>query len=284
MKRLQFNQLSYRYPQSKRVAISDLTLDLDGSRIYGLIGQNGAGKTTLMRLIAGLVSPQIGKGDQVVVDNSWFSSEETAYLIEQPGVYKHLSAREYLEFYRSIYQSQANSNEKQSNPSSRITNYPKRLTPELLDELQALFQFQEMDVRCDKLSLGNKQKLQLIRCFWTHAGCLILDEPTANLDPIAQDAFWKHILELQQSNTCVIISSHQLNDLIEYCDQFIFIDGGQMIQNLSRQSILKQQKLPLEFLQEFEHLKSKFRLEHLELKDSWTTWYQNQLKAQDGTV
>lgn len=276
MRSLNIHNLSYRYPKASSLALKALSFSLEDSKVYGLLGQNGAGKTTLMRLLAHMIkndfhSESLEQGC-VIESNDWFGIQELGYLVEQPGTYKHLTAREYLDFFGKLYNFQGG----------------KYLEEEVkVQELKRLvnhFEFDSMDQYCHKLSLGNKQKLQLLRCFWLSDGFLILDEPTANLDPVAQDKFWQEVQNSKAQGCCIVISSHQLNELIGKCDEHLVLHKGTLIEHLTQGELLQEQTLPESFIQEFEALKAKYGLPQVEIKESWGTWYQELIRGSDETL
>lgn len=273
MRKLNIHNLSYRYPKASSLALKALSFSLEDSKVYGLLGQNGAGKTTLMRLLAHLIKNDfllntLESGCNIQSDN-WFKIHQLGYLVEQPGTYKHLTAREYLNFFGQIYDS---------------TNGRYPTEDSKADELTRLvehFEFEAMEMSCHKLSLGNKQKLQLLRCFWLSEGFLVLDEPTANLDPVAQDKFWQEVQYSKSQGCCLLISSHQLNELIGKCDEHLVIHQGELIEHITQDELLQEQTLPESFLQEFELLKQKYQLPQVEIKESWGDWYQKTIKGSD---
>lgn len=240
---------------SSKDALEGINFRIEKGQTIGLIGQNGAGKTTLLRLLAEIIEPSSG----TLLKSDWLSQESSTYLLEQPGLYKHQTSREYLQFFRDLYLS--NSSE------SLLFSESK------LQDLCQVFEFDYLSEKAYKLSLGNKQKLQLIRCFWLNRGFMILDEPIANLDPIAQTAFWSLIKA--DKETTFIISSHHLNDMISQCNKISFIHEGRMIKQMNQQELEEEMNITSSFLDDFQQLKDRHHLPNLEYKLNWDAWYQS---------
>jgi len=196
-------------------ALSDFSLEIPQSTIYGLIGPNGAGKTTLLRILAALISPTSGQ--------VWFKDEEVSrarsiiqrkvgYMPDSFGVYPDLTATEYLEFYAGIH----------GVPRQKS----KRIVADLLELIDLTAKRNEL---VEKLSRGMKQRLCLARALVHDPEVLLLDEPASGLDPRARVELRELLRTLQSMGKTILISSHILLELAEMCTDIAIIHGGRLI-------------------------------------------------------
>ena len=206
--------VTFAHRNQLRPALSNLSIAIQAGRMVMFIGPNGAGKTTLFRLFAGLHKCKQG---QMRVHADWadpcghgLDRRKTACLLENPGVYDKLSAREYISFFRQFY------------PAPRawreIELWAERLA------------FTQWDQRMKSFSLGEKQKVQILRCLCAHCSVLVLDEPTSHLDPFNREAFWSLMHEVNtQEGTGLLISSHQLAEIDEQAQELVLLDAGKVV-------------------------------------------------------
>jgi len=196
-------------------ALSDFSLEIPRSTIYGLIGPNGAGKTTLIRILAALIAPSTGE--------VWFENEEVSkapsviqrkvgYMPDFFGVYPDLTSAEYLEFYAGIH---GISRQKRS----RIVN----------DLLELVELSPKRDAFVETLSRGMKQRLCLARALVHDPEVLLLDEPASGLDPRARVELRELVRTLQGMGKTIVISSHILADLAEMCTDIAIMQGGRLV-------------------------------------------------------
>ncbi|MFC1586439.1 ABC transporter ATP-binding protein [Fibrobacterota bacterium] len=199
-------------------ALSSVNLVLEEETIYGLLGPNGAGKTTLIRCLTGLLVPDSGSVHVSGGIPGRKNLGRVGVLIENPGIYRKLSAAEYLGFFAGLY---------------RIKN-----ASEVISRLAELFQVKLSAKPLGKLSMGQRQKIQLIRSLM-HAPKLILwDEPFSNLDPHAQGLFQKHLeAYIHENRATAIIATHQLNQAEHLCTSFGFLNNGAMAYSGGREEI-----------------------------------------------
>ena len=253
---IQLLSLSYQYPQKKVsgidyvLALNQINYEFEKGKTYALLGHNGAGKTTLLRLLASSLTLPTCKS---LNKPDWAQNQFVGALLEQPGFYKHQSALEYLEFFASLY--------------------PHSMSQAEIIELCDYFQFKDLDKKCIKLSLGNKQKIQIIRSFLNFPQLILLDEPISNLDPQAQSVFWNYLsLYTEKYQPCIILSSHLLLNLPEIIDEVLVLKEGQLIRSVSSLE-LKGSLIPQEFIQRFEELKSEFKMESIQLEFDFNRWF-----------
>jgi ABC-2 type transport system ATP-binding protein len=204
---------SYRSGQ----ALSDVSITLEAGKIYGLIGQNGAGKTTLMRLIAGLAFPTGGSLELFGVKGEHSLREERrrmGALIEAPSLTPGLNARDNLRLHRII---------------RGIPN--EEMEQELL-ELVGLSHTGKKKVK--DFSLGMKQRLGIAISLLGNPELLLLDEPVNGLDPIGVVDIRHLLLQCcEERQMTILISSHNLPELVQTATDFILIHQGHIKQTLT---------------------------------------------------
>ncbi len=196
-------------------ALDGLDMEIRKGALYGFVGPNGAGKTTTIRIMSGLLRPDSGS---VVIDgvNAVKApnriKEKFGYVPDYFGVYDNLKVSEYMEFFASCY---------------GITGLKARKKNETL--LAQVGLEEKSDAYVDGLSRGMKQRLCLARALIHDPELLIMDEPTAGLDPRTRIEFREMIKELQSQGKTILISSHLLGDLAEMCTDIGVIDHGKMV-------------------------------------------------------
>jgi len=202
-----------------KIAVDRISLKL-GKGIYGLLGANGAGKTTLMRMLCGILTPTSGT---ITYDGIDVSTEEyragLGYLPQDFGYYPDFTGRDFL-FYMAALKGLGK-------PAAR-----KRIK-ELL-ELVSLSDVAKKKIKT--YSGGMKQRLGIAQALLNNPQILILDEPTAGLDPKERVRFRKLIADLGKDNI-VILSTHIVSDLDRIADRILMMNGGRLVFNGSREEI-----------------------------------------------
>lgn len=197
-------------------AIDDMSLSLASGKIYGIIGPNGAGKSTTMSLLMGLIYASKGSGS--VAGYPLGSNEAKAlmgYSPEFPNFYSDMSCLEYLVYMGML-----------SNLS-----YDEAMTKSL--ELTKEFNLEEHVLKnVSKFSTGMKKKVGLIQAMLHDPEILLLDEPTANLDPTSRNEIIQTLKRLvEQRKMTVLISSHVLSELEMIIDHVVMINKGTLVLN-----------------------------------------------------
>lgn len=192
--------------------VDGLDLHIPEGKVYGFLGRNGAGKTTTIRMIMGMVKPETGEillhGHNVAQNRRW-ASQQIGAIIETPGFYGNLSARENLRMTTRLF----------GTPSSKV---------EEVLEIVGLQEVRGKKVR--EFSLGMKQRLGIANALVHSPEILILDEPTNGLDPIGikeMRIFLRTLSQLQGITT--IISSHILSEIQQTVDHVGIIDQGRLL-------------------------------------------------------
>lgn len=197
-------------------ALCGLTLEVPPGKIFGLIGPNGAGKTTTIRILAGLLSPDKGsvRLNGIGPDKHVELRRITGALIEQPGLYGKLSLKEYLTFFARLY------------------DLTREQTHRRIQELTELLELE--DRKREKLkgfSLGMKQKVALARILLHDPPILLLDEPTAGLDPLISKKVRDYLLgRNSREKKTVLVSTHHLDEASRVCDEIAVIHQGRILE------------------------------------------------------
>ena len=193
-------------------ALSGFDAEIDRETIVGFVGPNGAGKTTAMRIISTLMLPSSGEvwvNGLPVGKHIAETRKAIGFVPDYFGVYNAISSREYLDYYADINKIPTEGREKL-----------------IADMLELVNLSDKIDANVNTLSRGMKQRLCLARCLLHDPQLLILDEPASGLDPQAR-ADLKYILRaLREQGKAVLISSHILPELGEFCDKVIILNKG----------------------------------------------------------
>lgn len=202
------------------LGIENLSLDVAPGEVLGFLGPNGAGKTTVMRLLVGLIHATSGQAMIRNQDALQFDSELRAHIGYLPGVlelYKRMTGKEFLNFLARI---------RQKDCSSSIHELAERFNVDL-------------SRRLSDLSKGNRQKIGVIQAFMHEPDVLILDEPTAGLDPIVQREFEVVLNQARDRGAAIMLSSHVLSEVEHLADRVAVVDAGRLVA-LEHISILKE--------------------------------------------
>jgi len=193
-------------------ALKNLSFDLKPGRVLGLIGPNGAGKTTTMRLLLGLLRPTRG---EIFVDGYNMLDEKQlgiarqriGFLPETPALYENLSAYKNLYYFAQLYGVEKEKIDK------RICEILSRLGIE-----------GRMEERVRGYSKGMKQKIAIARALLHEPKYLLLDEPTASLDPLSAKIVRDYIKELKDGKRAILIATHNLHEAQELCDEILLLN------------------------------------------------------------
>jgi ABC-2 type transport system ATP-binding protein len=194
-------------------AVSNLSLEVLPGEVYGLIGPNGSGKSTTMKVLLGLLKPTAGTAAIFGRDSSRVDSRnDVGFLPENPYFYRHLTGEEMLAFYGTL------------------CGLGGRALEERIDELLTLVDLQHArDRRLAGYSKGMLQRIGLAQAVIHRPRLVVLDEPTAGVDPAGSRKIRDLILELKSQGISVILSSHLLEQVQEVCDRVGIIFRGAMV-------------------------------------------------------
>lgn len=194
-------------------AVDDVSIRIQAGEVYGLIGPNGSGKSTTMKALLGLVAPTSGTcaifgSDSLKVD----SRQDVGFLPENPYFYKHLTGAETLRFY------------------GKLCNLRGKVLESRIAELLALVDLENAgNRRLGGYSKGMLQRIGLAQAMIQDPRLLILDEPTAGVDPIGSRQIRDLILKLRDRGITVFLCSHLLEQVQEVCDHVGIIFQGKMV-------------------------------------------------------
>ena len=194
-------------------AVDDVSIRIMPGEVYGLIGPNGSGKSTTMKALLGLVAPTAGQcaifgKDSLKVD----SRNDVGFLPENPYFYKHLSGGETLRFY------------------GKLCGLGGRALSDRVNELLALVDLSgARDRRIGGYSKGMLQRIGLAQALIQEPRLVILDEPTAGVDPVGSRQIRDLIMKLRERGITVFLCSHLLEQVQEVCDHVGIIFQGKMI-------------------------------------------------------
>ncbi|MGB3298376.1 MAG: ABC transporter ATP-binding protein [Phormidesmis sp.] len=224
---IQTHQLTKQFDDY--VAVDQVSLAIQSGEVYGLIGPNGAGKTTLIRLLAMADSPTVGDiriGGQSLVRGEPNANikRQIGYLPDDFPLYDDLSVKDYLEYFGQLYY----------------------LSPDQLkqrvSEVLALVNLENKRYSIiSSLSRGMKQRLSLARTVIHRPRLLLLDEPVSGLDPIARIEYCKTIKRLQSEGITILISSHILSDLEDFCTTIGIMEQGRLVESGRLQSLYQRE-------------------------------------------
>jgi len=215
--------------QGPVVAADRLNLEIPAGEIYGLVGPNGAGKTTALKMICGLLVPTSGRVLVNGVDveaRPEDAQKYIGYLADFFALYDDLLVWEYLDYFGHAYKLADNS------------------IPGRIEYLLVLLGLQtKRDAFIDGLSRGMKQRLGIARAIIHDPPVLVLDEPTAGLDPQARIDFKKLIRDLHKAGKTILITSHLLGDLQEICTSIAILEKGRLVKAGHLDKILEEGSL-----------------------------------------
>ena len=193
-------------------AVDHIDLQVPAGEICGFLGPNGSGKTTFIRMLCGLLRPDEGSGQVLghdVIRESEAIKRHVGYMTQRFSFYEDLSIRENLDFVASVYE------------------IPGREAA-VRESLRRLGLERRKDQLAGHLSGGWKQRLALAACLIHKPRLLLLDEPTAGVDPKARRDFWDEIHAYAAEGLTFLIATHYMDEA-ERCHRLAFISGGKLL-------------------------------------------------------
>lgn len=204
------DKLTKKYSGSPFYAVKNLNLSIPKGEIYGFLGPNGAGKSTTIKLLLNLIQPTNGSAEilkQDIVKNSVKIRHAVGYLSGEFIAYDRMNVRQFFNYMESLHP---------------FDNKKYR------DQLINLFKLNDTK-KIGELSKGNRQKVGIIQALMHKPEVLILDEPTAGLDPLMQESFYQLIQDCKKNGVTAFISSHNLTEVKKMCDRVGIIRDGVLI-------------------------------------------------------
>jgi ABC-2 type transport system ATP-binding protein len=210
----------------ERIVVNHIGLQVRTGEIYGFLGPNGSGKTTFIRMLCGLLRADAGHGTCLGYDFITRSREikrHVGYMTQQFSFYTDLSVRENLDFVARIYG--------MKNRREVVSKSIERLGLAGRDTQLA-----------GQLSGGWKQRLALAACLLHEPQLLLLDEPTAGVDPKARRDFWEQIHQLAAEGLTILITTHYMDEA-ERCHRIAYLSYGNLLANGTVKEVIAQAKL-----------------------------------------
>lgn len=205
-------------------ALDRCSLEVRDGEVFGLLGPNGAGKTTLLRLLLGYIRPTSGSATVAGFDcrrDSLAVRSRTAYLPGEARLFRRMTGRGVLDFFADL---------RPGCDRNAATRVAERLALDCSRQVGLM-------------STGMRQKLALAVVLGTDAPLLILDEPTANLDPTARAEVLALVREARRAGRTVVFSSHVLSEIEETCDRVVLLRAGRPVHDQSIASVRRSHRI-----------------------------------------
>jgi len=251
------------HPTRRVVAVQNLSLRIEPGEVYGLLGPNGSGKSTTLKIILGLVSPTRGRTEIFGRDSRLVESREAVgFLPENPYFYKYLSGAETLRFF------------------GRLCGMTGATLKSRVNELLDLVGLNKArDRRLGTYSKGMLQRIGLAQALIHDPRLVVLDEPTAGVDPAGSREIRDLIMDLKRRGITVLLSSHLLAQAQEICDRIGILADGVLVREGRLQELIaieNQTELVIagasdDLVQEIESLMSRSNAKLIERRKSTTT-------------
>lgn len=197
---------------SDRVVVNNMTLQVKKGEVFGFLGPNGSGKTTTIRMLCGLLTPDAGEGHCLgydILTESAKIKQHVGYMTQKFSFYTDLSVQENLNFVAMIYG----------------IKHPKLAVAEVMSSMNLTDRRHQLT---ETLSGGWKQRVALAACLLHKPDLLLLDEPTAGIDPIARREFWDRIHLLSEQGITTLMSTHYMDEA-ERCTRLAYLAYGELI-------------------------------------------------------
>ncbi len=214
-----------KYYGDKHV-VNDLSLRVEAGEVFGFLGPNGSGKTTSIRMLCGLLRPDSGSGQCLgydVLRQSALIKRQVGYMTQKFSLWEDLTIAENLDFIARMFGVAAR----------------KRAVAEALEKLGLSERRHQL---AGTLSGGWKQRLALASCLMHEPKLLLLDEPSAGVDPKARRDFWEEIHRLSAAGITILVSTHYMDEA-ERCHRLAYIAYGSILAAGTPEQVVAQQKL-----------------------------------------
>src|SRR3984885_33949 len=201
------------FRREKVTAVEDLSLTVEPGQVYGLLGPNGSGNSTTIKIALGLVAPPSGRTEIFGRDSTAVESrEDVGFLPENPYFYKYLTGEETLQFYGKLCGLNAARRRERSKELLKLVGLEKAA-----------------DRRLGGYSKGMLQRIGLAQAMIQEPRLLVLDEPTAGVDPAGSREIRDLILDFKNRGITVLLCSHLLEQVQEICDRIGILNRGALI-------------------------------------------------------
>lgn len=192
-------------------AVDNISFEINKPGVFGLLGTNGAGKTTTIRMMLGIIKKDSG---EILWNNKEVARKNVnfGYLPEERGIYPKTTIYEQLMYFAKL------KGMSKIEADKEIKLWLKKLEAE-----------EYMNLPAEKLSKGNQQKIQFITAVMHNPELIILDEPFSGLDPVNTELLKNVILELVRKGKYIIMSSHQMTSIEEFCTDVLILNKGKTV-------------------------------------------------------
>lgn len=229
---VEFKNVTFRYPKTDANVLNNCSFKIDGTKNLSIVGRNGSGKTTIIKLLSRLYEPQ--EGEILVNGKNIKYYEESSYLKQLSIIFQDFktfkySIRENIIFDSQIDEKQFSEAIEKSELSKELCKFPSGVDTNLVRDIE--------DVKSVTLSKGQEQKLVIARSIYGKGSLLILDEPTASLDPIAEEEVYQHFQSITKDKLAIFIS-HRLSSC-RFSDTIIYLEDGFVKELGSHQQLLR---------------------------------------------
>ena len=212
------------------LANSNVSVQIEKSSIHAIVGENGAGKSTLMKILYGMTKPDQGE-IEVFNQSASMSSPKEAINLGIGMVHQHFMLAKNLTVLENIILGI----DKPSIKNLGLKKYKK-----LIDEVMSTYSLDiDLDMFVEDLSVGEKQRVEIIKVLFRGAKILILDEPTAVLVPQEVNELFKNLNNLKQNSVTIIFISHKLDEVLEIADDISVMRAGELIDSVKNENVSK---------------------------------------------
>lgn len=221
IKSVEFRNVTFKYPNTSIDVLKGCSFKLENCTNLSIVGRNGSGKTTIIKLLSRLYEPQSG---EILVNGVNINKyDEKSYLKQLSIIFQdfktfHYSLKENIVFDSEFNEARFECAIEQSELSKELHKFPKGIDTKLSDE--------DEDENTVSLSKGQEQKLVISRSIYGDGSLLILDEPTASLDPIAEEEVYQHFKSITENKLAIFIS-HRLSSC-RFSDTIIYLEDGKV--------------------------------------------------------
>jgi len=239
--------ISKTYPKGV-VALKSIDLSIAEQEIVGIVGANGSGKSTLLKIIAGSLKTEQGDSELFQLNpkkNTEQIKKQISYINQDRALDPEMTGQELLSYFSALY------------------GLTGRVAKQRHSELIETFEMHEFIKRTVKTySGGQAQRLHLAIGIIHHPKLLLLDEPTSALDPNGKNFLWHFIQSYQQQGNSIIVISHELEPIRQYCSRILLMDKGSLIANDTADNIIKSHANPVLHIKTATKLKQADNLKH----------------------
>lgn len=223
---IEMRNLIKRYDKNSKLAVDNISLNIQQGEIFGLLGPNGAGKSTAIKMLMGLLKPN--SGDILIkgldVQKNGLEIRRLLGLVPQDlAIYDQLSARENVAFFGSLYGLNS-----------------RDLKPRIDEALEFTGLLDKQKEKPKKFSGGMKRRLNIACAIVHRPEIIIMDEPTVGIDPQSRNHILESVKELNRRGTTVIYTSHYMEEVEMVCDRIGIIDYGKLIAQGTKEELKKQ--------------------------------------------